>query len=503
MKIPIKKMTINIMTSLRWPAMGLLLWGSAIAAEQTQPNVVVVLADDMGFGHVAMNLDLATADSYNPQNLKRDSARHTPTLAREYAQKATPMLTQLASEGVRFTNAYVPSPLCGPSRAALMTARYPQRFGVYNNADVKAAGVPVSENILANNFRKAGYRTAAIGKWHLTKGNDKGTDELPQHPLDRGFDYFFGFDRSGTPYYGSKILEENRKPVKAKGYLTDQLTDHALEFINSDKEKPFFLYMAYNAVHGPLNKPAPKQYQQAFNSGDRYLDNFYAYLYALDQGVAKIVKQLEQNGQLDNTIIMFLSDNGAPGGKPFPLPANAPFTGYKGQVWQGGTRVPVVIWGPEHLVKGGRVDESVISSMDLLPTALAATGASLPDNLDGKNLLPKLKQAKDDQRQLFWASQLSHHWGFIRDAKGKKIEDKSTAEPAWAVRSGNWMLRYWADSQSSELFDVTLDHGERQDIANMHPAVVKQLTADYKVWFDTLAKPAGWQASYWERLRIK
>ena len=500
MKLTIKNTSMGIRASLRWSAMGLLLISSsAIAAQQTQPNVVVVLADDMGFGHVAMNLDLATAESYNPQNLKRDSARHAPALAREYAQKATPMLTQLASEGVRFTNAYVPSPLCGPSRAALMTGRYPQRFGVYNNADVKAAGLPVTENVLANDFRSAGYRTAAIGKWHLTKGKS----ELPQHPLDRGFDYFFGFDRSGTPYYGSKILEENRKPVKAEGYLTDQLTDHALEFINSDKTKPFLLYMAYNAVHGPLNKPAPKEYQQHFNSGDRYLDYFYAYLYALDQGVAKIVKQLEKNGQLDNTIIMFLSDNGAPGGKPFPLPSNAPFTGYKGQVWQGGTRVPVMVWGPEHLVKGGRVDESVISSMDLLPTALAAAGVSLPTNLDGQNLLPKLKQAKDDNRQLFWASQLSHHWGFIRNAKGRKIEDKSTAEPAWAVRSDNWMLRYWADSQSTELFDMNSDHGEKQDIASKHPAVVKQLTADYKVWFDTLAKPAGWQENYWEKLQVK
>ncbi|WP_394388520.1 sulfatase family protein [Shewanella woodyi] len=164
---------MSLITSLRWSLMGLMLGSSAIAAQQTPPNVVIVLADDMGFGHVAMNLDLATADSYNPQNLKRDSQRYKPELARSYARKATPTLTQLANEGVRFTNAYVPSPLCGPSRAALMTGRYPQRFGIYNNADVKAAGLPVEENVLANNFRKAGYRTGAVGKWHLTKGEKK------------------------------------------------------------------------------------------------------------------------------------------------------------------------------------------------------------------------------------------------------------------------------------------------------------------------------------------
>ncbi|WP_065188109.1 sulfatase family protein [Shewanella woodyi] len=494
---------MSLITSLRWSLMGLMLGSSAIAAQQTPPNVVIVLADDMGFGHVAMNLDLATADSYNPQNLKRDSQRYKPELARSYARKATPTLTQLANEGVRFTNAYVPSPLCGPSRAALMTGRYPQRFGIYNNADVKAAGLPVEENVLANNFRKAGYRTGAVGKWHLTKGEKKASYTLAQHPLDRGFDFFFGFDRSGTPYYDSKILELNRKPVKAEGYLTDQLTNHAIDFINQDKSKPFFLYMAYNAVHGPLNKAAPKEYQAPFNSGDRYLDYFYSYLYALDQGVAKIIEQLDSNGQLDNTIIMFLSDNGAPGGKPFPLPANAPFTGYKGQVWQGGTRVPVVIWGPKALVNGGRVDDAVISSMDLMPTALAAAGVDLSDNLDGNNLLPKLKRAEEDERQLFWASQLSHHWGFIRDAKGKKIEDKSTAEPAWAVRSGEWMLRYWADSKKTELFNVSTDHAEHHDIANKYPQVVKQLTADYKAWFDTLAKPAGWDKRYWEQLEVK
>ncbi|MCL2913702.1 sulfatase-like hydrolase/transferase [Shewanella corallii] len=498
---------MRITGTLHWIMFGLLVNTAAAAqppkTDDNKPNVLVVMADDMGFGHVAMNLDLAREASYNPQNLKRDSARYAPEQARAFAQKATPTLTQLAAEGVRFTNAYVPSPLCGPSRAALMTGRYPARFGIYNNADVKAAGLPVSETVLAKEFRNAGYRTGAIGKWHLSKGEGKAKKQLAQHPLDRGFDYFFGFDRSGTPYYGSEILEQNRTPAKAQGYLTDQLTDKAISFINQSDDDPFFLYLAYNAVHGPLREPAPEQYQKQFQSGDKHLDIFYAYLYALDQGVARVMQTLEDKGQLDNTIIMFLSDNGAPGGKPFPLPANAPFTGYKGQVWQGGTRVPVVIWGPDSLIKGGRVEEAVISSMDLLPTGLAATGSQLPDNLDGQNLLPGLQAGNLEGRNLYWASQVSHHWGFIRGKKGKKIDDKATAEPAWAVRSDNWMLRYWADSDKLELFDMSTDHAERKDLAAKHPRVVKSLSRDYAAWFNTLAKPAGWDQQYWRKLAVE
>ncbi|MGI2258035.1 sulfatase family protein [Shewanella sp. GXUN23E] len=494
-------------STLLWGLAAMLVSGWGVAGEpqtaERKPNVLVVMADDMGFGHVAMNLDLALEGSYNPQNLERDSQRYSPALAREFAGRATPTLSQLASEGVRFTNAYVPSPLCGPSRAALMTGRYPQRFGVYNNADVKAAGLPVSERVLAQEFQQAGYRTGAIGKWHLSKGEGKADNKEGQAPNARGFDYFFGFDRSGTPYYGSTILEENGNKAKAKGYLTDQLTDKAISFIEADKSRPFFLYLAYNAVHGPLKEPAPEQYQQQFQSGDKYLDIFYAYLYALDQGVARVMASLAKQGQLDNTIIMFLSDNGAPGGKPFPLPANAPFTGYKGQVWQGGTRVPVVIWGPKSLINGGRVDDKPVSSMDLLPTALAAAGQTLPANLDGVSLLPRLKAPVADRRQLFWASQVSHHWGFDRDDDGGKVDDKASGEPAWAVRSGPWMLRYWADTKTTELFDVTEDHAEQHNLAKANPQVVAKLTEDYRQWFNTLAKPAGWELQYWQQLAVK
>ena len=476
-----------------------ILLPSGVAAA-SPPNIILIAADDMGFGYFAENQDLIDENPLSAELVRRDKGEYSEDQARQFMLTATPTLSTLSQEGVRFTNAYVPSPLCGPSRAALMTARYPQRYGIYNNVDAHM-GVNTGERFLVENLQLAGYATAMIGKWHLSKDGDVAGNQDGYHPLQRGFDHYFGFNRSGTLYYDSKILYRNYEKVDAEGYLTDQFTGEAVSLIENQGDEPLFIYLAYNAVHGPLRDPAPEVYSSRFKTDNSRLNIFYSYLYALDQGVNSILEALKKTGRIDNTLIMFVSDNGSPGGKPFPLPGNSPFRGYKGQIWQGGTRVPMMAWWPGK-IEGGQVSKALVTSMDLLPSALAAGGVELPDDLDGASLFPLLGGKQDSLRdQVFWAGQLAQNWGLQKG--GGKLDDKGSAPPAWAVRSGPWMLRYWSHADSVELYDMRSDLPEQANMASQHPNVVKKLTADYRQWFSTLEEPQAWDRVLWQQLKAE
>lgn len=461
-----------------------------------QPNIILVLLDDLGYGQFGPNSDTFTLDQLNPIALERARGKITPAAALATAQKAVPNISRLAAEGTRFTDAYVTSSLCAPSRTALMTARYPQTFGFYNNIDVSKLGVSREVPFLVQSLQRGGYATAAIGKWHLARIQGGMAPGTGQHPLDRGFDYFFGFNNHGTEYYDSEILWRDRAPAKAEGYLTEQFTREALGFIERAKGKPFFLYLAYNAVHGPLNRPAPAKYLARFNSGEKSVDNYYAYLNAADEGIGQIRQALEARGQAENTVIFVMSDNGAPGGTP--LPSNGPFLGFKGQVWQGGLRVPLLAWGPGR-VPAGKVNHDLVSSMDIMPTALELAGAGLPqpEALDGRSLLPLLqgRQQGPVHEALFCAGALADKWA----GKGQ-IADELTAPPAWGVRKGRWLLRYWSHLKRHELYDLETDKGERHDVAADHPEVVSELLADYARWFKRTGKPVAWPEPQWQLL---
>ncbi len=463
------------------------------AAGRAKPNIIVVLLDDLGYGQFGPNSDMFDLNQLNPQARERSGATATPEQALAQAKAAIPNISKLVAEGTRFTDGYVACPLCAPSRSGLMTAKYPQRFGIYNNEDINQKGLPKEELMLPRVFQKGGYATAAIGKWHMA--NQRGGGMNPgsgQHPLDRGFDYFFGFNGPGSPYYESEILYRNREKAEAEGYLTEQFTGEAISFIRRSKDKPFFLYLPYNAVHGPLGRPAPDRYLRKFKSGDKKMDNFYAYLNAADDGVGRIRQVLAEQGQADNTIICLLSDNGAPGGSP--MPSNGPFLGFKGQVWQGGLRVPMAVWGPG-VIPAGKICREPVVSLDILPTALAAAGLELPAGLtvDGRNMLPLLTgKEKQLHKNIFWAGQLSQRWS------GEK--DRGDEPAAWAVRKGRWMLRYWSHLKRYEVYDLETDRGERHDLASAHPEIVRELKADYAAWFKGIRKPLAWDEESWRLL---
>jgi uncharacterized sulfatase len=469
---------------------------AALGADSTRkrPNIVFMLMDDLGYGQFGPNSDMFDLEQLNPIVADRDKKEITPAAALEAVKTASPNLTRLAAEGTRFTDAYVACPLCAPSRSAIMTARYPQRFGGYINRDIEKGGVPADQLFPAQLLQKSGYRTAVIGKWHLAKmqgGMDAGSG---QHPLERGFDYYFGFNSCCSTYYDATNLFRNREKAKPEGYITDQFTEEAIQFIRGSQNKPFFLYLPYNAVHGPYGKPAPAQYLDRFHTGSKRVDNFYAYLSAADEGLGKIRRVLAELGKENDTLIILLSDNGASGTSP--IPSNAPFLGFKGQVWQGGVRVPMVVWGAG-LAQAGQISREPVISMDVMATALAAAGVSLPAGytLDGRSLLPVLRgqQRQPLHNSLFWAGQLAQKWVAGPD-------DEMIAPPAWAVRQGRWMLRYWSHVQRHELYDLQNDRGERNDVAAQHPDIVRVLKAEYAQWFQGTRKPMAWEEQYWKVL---
>ncbi len=312
-----------------------------------------------------------------------------------------------------------------PSRAAIMTGRAPARFGVYSNTDAQD-GIPLTETFLPELFQNHGYYTAAVGKWHLSKisnvpvPEDKQTRDYHDNfttfsaeewqPQNRGFDYFMGFHAAGTAYYNSPSLFKNRERVPAKGYISDQLTDEAIGVVDRAKtlDQPFMLYLAYNAPHLPNDNPAPDQYQKQFNTGSQTADNYYASVYSVDQGVKRILEQLKKNGQYDNTIILFTSDNGAVIDGPLPL--NGAQKGYKSQTYPGGTHTPMFMWWKGKLQPGNY--DKLISAMDFYPTALDAADISIPKDLklDGVSLLPWLQDKKQGEphKNLTWITSYSH-----------------------------------------------------------------------------------------------
>lgn len=288
---------------------------------KNKPNIIVITVDDLGYGQLPFD-----EKSFDPKSMEDRDVVDTYKIgieqAIEAAKKSTPTLQTLMNDGVKLTNGYVAHGVSGPSRAAIMTGRSPARFGIYSNTDAQD-GVPLAELFLPELFQNHGYYTAAIGKWNLSKISNVPIDEKkqtrdyhdnfitysdePWQPQNRGFDYFMGYHAAGVAYYNSPSLFKNRERTPAIGYSSDQLTNEAIGVVDRAKmlDEPFMLYLAYNAPHLPNDDPAPDEYQKHFNTGNQTADNFYASVYSVDQGVKRLLSQLEKNGQLDNTIIFF------------------------------------------------------------------------------------------------------------------------------------------------------------------------------------------------------
>ncbi len=351
-------------------ALVLLAACSNTKVEEKKPNVIVLLVDDAGYA------DFGFAGC---KDLK------------------TPNIDKLAKNGVHFTDAHVTATVCGPSRAGLMIGRYQQRVGYECNPSNDSLGVSLDEITIGNAMQKAGYTTAAFGKWHL------GFKE-PYKPNNRGFDYFWGFLSGGRHYFTNEkqdqpghthSVRENDEFTSFDGYLTDCLGDKAVEFIDRNKEKPFFMYWAPNAVHTPME--ATEEDLAMFEGHPRqYLA---AMTWALDRAVGNIINKLEKEELLDNTLIFFLSDNG---GAHNNQSSNAPLKGFKGNKYEGGHRVPFLMHWPKKLT-GNKVYDGLSSSLDIYATSTAVAGVE-QDNIDGVNLIPFLTGEKDGEPhdKLFW-----------------------------------------------------------------------------------------------------
>lgn len=390
-----------------------------------------------------------------------------------------------------------------------------------SSRQVFANTAPDAETFLPELFQNHGYYTAAVGKWHLSKisnvpvPEDKQTRDYHDNfttfsaeewqPQNRGFDYFMGFHAAGTAYYNSPSLFKNRERVPAKGYISDQLTDEAIGVVDRAKtlDQPFMLYLAYNAPHLPNDNPAPDQYQKQFNTGSQTADNYYASVYSVDQGVKRILEQLKKNGQYDNTIILFTSDNGAVIDGPLPL--NGAQKGYKSQTYPGGTHTPMFMWWKGKLQPGNY--DKLISAMDFYPTALDAADISIPKDLklDGVSLLPWLQDKKQGEphKNLTWITSYSHwfdeenipFWDnyhkFVRHQSDDYPHNPNTedlSQFSYTVRNNDYSLVYTVENNQLGLYKLT-DLQQKDNLAAANPQVVKEMQGVVREFIDSSQPP--------------
>lgn len=413
------------------------------SAGERKPNFLVILADDLGYA------DLSFTGN---------------------KQLRTPHLDALAASGVFCRQAYVSAPYCSPTRSGLMTGRYQTRYGHEFNPRpgdwaIPSAGLPTTQPTWLQRLRVAGYRNALVGKWHLGEADD-------QHPLSRGFDEFFGFLGGENRYLASPeqplSIWRGREKVAETEYLTDALGREATAFIERTREQPWFLYLAFNAAHLPL-QATPRDLQRVPPLDDQRRRTYLAMLAALDDAVGRVMDRLRKCGQEENTLVFFFNDNGGPIAPINPNvngSINLPFQGGKRQLLEGGVRVPFLVSWPGTLPKG-KTFVGVISSLDIAPTILTAAKSlvTTEDPFDGVDLLPFLRGQKtgDPHSALFWR--------FGRQ---------------FAVRQGDWKLVCWknetGDKLTTALYNLKADPEEKKDVTAANPDVVRTLQAAWDKW---------------------
>jgi arylsulfatase A-like enzyme len=423
-------------------ALGLALCFSASSAEPAKPNIIVIIADDLGYADIGAN-----------------GGKEIPT----------PNIDSIAKNGVRFSCGYVSGPYCSPTRAGLLTGKYQQRFGHEFNPGANGTnnleiGLSLKERTLADKLKDGGYRTGLVGKWHLGSA-----DQF--NPIHRGFQEHYGFSGGAHSYTNALTGTRNSvtrgtNHVAEKDFLTRAFTRESLAFIDRNRAKPFYLQLAYNAVHGPLDVD-PKHYDRFSNIKDERRRKFAALLAGLDEGVGEVLKKLRESGLEENTLVFFFSDNGGP--TLANTSKNEPLRGFKAQTWEGGIRVPFLAQWKGQLPAGKVYDQPIIQ-LDVHATALAVAGVTEKNaKLDGVNLLPFLtgenKAAPHDA--LFW-----------------RFGQQS------AIRKGDWKLVRGAGSESLQLFNLATDIGETTDLAAKEPAKFKELEADWNKWNAELVPPA-------------
>lgn len=459
----------------------LFLVNSLLLAQKPQPNIIVLLADDLGYGELGCQ--------GNPEI-------------------PTPHIDSIAKDGIRFTQGYVAGPNCSPSRAGFLTGKIPTRFGYEFNPigaknEAPGIGLPPEQTTIAEMLHDVGYTTALIGKWH--QGGS-----APYHPHRHGFDEFFGFTHEGhyfvpPPYEGVTTMLRRRslpgnkqgrwssdkliytthmghnepdydannpivrggQPVEEHEYLTDALTREAVSFIERHRDKPFFLYLAYNAVHSPL-QGADKYMEKFAHIEDIHRRIFAAMLGNLDDSVGAVLKTVEEQNLSEKTLVIFLSDNGGPTREL--TSSNLPLRGEKSSMYEGGIRVPFMLkW--DGVFPTGKVYEQPITSLDIFPTAAALAGAKENIKLDGVNLMPYLTGEKNERphEEFYWR-------------QGKRT----------ALRLGDWKLVSMQRHKNQpiwELYNIAEDISEEHDLAQVHPQKLADLMQRWQQLDGEMSEP--------------
>jgi arylsulfatase A-like enzyme len=448
------------MRTLTWVLSALVLLTAAATAADRKPNVIVIVADDMGYADIGVH-----------------GCKDIPT----------PNIDSLAKNGVRCTNGYVSHPYCSPTRAGLMTGRYQQRYGHEFNPGpatdrTPGVGLPLTETTLADRLKAAGYKTGLVGKWHLGHTDEK------FHPLSRGFDSFFGFLGGAHSYLrsgkGPTAIYRGREEVNEKEYLTDAFAREGVAFIEKHAKEPFFLYWAFNAVHGPM-EAAEKHLKKFAGIKDEKRRIYATMQTALDEAIGRGLAKLREAGLEDDTLIFFVSDNGGPAA--VNASDNSPLNGVKGTTWEGGIRVPFLAQWKGKLPAGKVYDQPVIA-LDFLPTALAAAGVAVqPDwKIDGVNLLPYFRgeKAEAPHAALFW-----RFGGSMAVRVGDWKLVKTTGGRGRAGGAGAANRREKATVEGAVLYNLKDDVGEKTDLTARHPEKVKELAAAWQKWNAELVAP--------------
>ena len=419
----------------------LLLSELAFAAPATTgeltPNIVLIVADYMGYSDIG---------PYGASDIR------------------TPALDTLAREGVRFSNYYAAAPVCSPSRAALLSGYYPAKVGLENNGVGGGLGLSARYSTMVRELKGAGYKTAAVGKWHLGQGGDNG-------PLAHGFDSFLGFHTWTIGYHthrtqnGLPGLYRDEELTEADGYLTDIFSDEASQFIESSGEDPFFLYLAYNTALPPYQGPdlPQSEWETGWDVNQASRSDVVAMVEAMDRGIGQVLESLEQQGVADNTLVIFTHDHG---GRHL-VRSDPLFHGFA-TLWEGGIRVPLIMRWPDRLGPDQTVATPTIA-MDITATVLdAAARESATFELDGSSLFPVIENPEaDSERTLFW-----------RFGAGNNLMK--------AVRSGDWKLVI--DRGTQLLFNLEDDIGERQSVFALNTEVASSLRARLTDWEQSLRR---------------
>ncbi|MBK1876064.1 sulfatase [Pelagicoccus mobilis] len=431
-----------------------------------KPNIIFIISDDAGYADFGFH----GADKIN-----------------------TPNLDRIAQQGAVFENAYVSASVCCPSRMGLMTGRYQQRFGAECNVPTvptpgfgkEHLGLDIEEKTIGDQMQNAGYRTMMIGKWHLGH-------QAHHHPLKRGFDEFYGFLGGSRSFWSldktnvETAMRRNHEQLDEASevtYLTDDLTDAAIDFIERNHKQPFFIYLSYNAVHTPMHAKVEDIEQQAqFDQKDRRI--YAAMTKSMDDNIGRLDQFLAKNGLTQNTLVVFTNDNG---GATSNASENNPLRGYKGSYWEGGIRVPFVMRWPGKIPPQTRYSHSV-STLDLLPTALGAAQApAIGKPLDGVDLIPHVNGEKSDP---------PHHylyWRLWRTA---------------AIRNGHWKLIRLMDDPLTQdrrllappiLIDLDKDPSETTNLAEQYPEIVAHLSRKLEAWESGLSAPRWYDGKDWPK----